>query len=676
MIKRISSTVIRHDGSDVSPLTNSILAEVKKLRTMNHGGGSVSEMEGFKAGVVATDDESVLNDYVGACLSVYAEAEGVTDGIDQSDIIAATEQVMKNSIGRVRNMRHGSFVSPKMFTGHDSLSAADMEAVGGGFSWGAVSNYGHITGPVIAATLPTSFASQVLPIAAMDQPRTAFEIDINTIHHANGSVCRLEDLGYYDDELGSFGESKKESLTLVAMLNDAYVATATIGGKATTYVKGNVPADFVLATGTAKNVIPAPVLDPGTMTIDKLVYKDLDGATKIAKVLIKLKTDYTDSRTLEYEGYFDLKLEGGTAAHTVEVYMALKIRDLDSGTGLITLTVMGDDTYDVSGTPTKIELLGLIPEFAFRNNADKDKMTTMNHHQLHANIVMRSAPLVQIPTEPQIDEDSRKLGYDRVARQIEIAKHGFGQALERRGIAFLSETVAGGIGRGLFSDAKGEGGTKDFVYTDTINLTTPAGTVVGEAMGDWATGYFGREIELMMVRAREASRADDVTWYFVTDFATATMLPTAKTEVTAGPALANQSADVRKKGIKLFSVGKGSTKFYVVATDFLSINVNLKELGRKNTLRGEGADYDSLENGVLYGVAVPNKRGAAKDSERTLEYVTYSINMVEGVLSAADGMNPAINLYCRDLFVNFRPLVAKILIKGITPAQRYRATVE
>jgi hypothetical protein len=47
--------------------------------------------------------------------------------------------------------------------------------------------------------------------------------------------------------------------------------------------------------------------------------------------------------------------------------------------------------------------------------------------------------------------------------------------------------------------------------------------------------------------------------------------------------------------------------------------------------------------------------------------------MVEGVVNPMDGMNQAINIYNRDMFVNFRPIVSRILVKGIDAKTRYNA---
>ncbi len=666
-ISRVNETIIR-EKSNASSLVTDILTNVENLNRQAFR-TSVVEKEGFINTLVSSDDDDNKNDYVEACMTVYADIEG-EGGINEDSRIA-TEHIIGNSVKNLRNLRHRNSASIFDVSGHNP-GAAELEGVGeGGLSWGLISNYGHLTGPVIAATLPTSFASQVFPITAMDQPRTTFQIDIRTVKHANGTVCRLEDFAYYMDDLGAFGESAKVKFGVISDLNDDYVIDGAdeVAGKV--FIKSGKKVNFVMAAVDGnQSSTPYTELDIATFKIAELVFTDLDGTMKSAPVVIRQNTDFTDSRSFTFEGITSIELSNKVS---VKVFISVKILDIDTSEGIITTEIIDEDTFDINGLKTAV-CNGIIPTFAFRNNVARDKMSTMSHYQNREQLMIRSAPLVNIPLEPQHDEDSKNMGFDRVARQIETAKQSFGQSLERRGVRFMAETIAAGIGSGIFSEAKGEGGHKDFITNETINLATPD-NILGENISEWAKNYFGKAILQIMSRARATTRERDVTWYFVTDFTTMDMLPGDRTNVTLGAALGGKKYDINKGGIQMYKQGDGNNAFFIVGCDLLSINENNKNKGLFNTLRGSTASddaYDNMNNGVMFGVAIPNGRGETADSSKTLEYITYSVNMVEGVVSS-DGINPAINIYNRDMFVNFRPIVAKILVKGIGAKDRYRA---
>ena len=125
--------------------------------------------------------------------------------------------------------------------------------------------------------------------------------------------------------------------------------------------------------------------------------------------------------------------------------------------------------------------------------------------------------------------------------------------------------------------------------------------------------------------------------------------------------------------VKLYKGYDGIHDFYMVDSDFLGLNYNEFQNGNPNPLRAtDFADPENqMENGVIYGFAVPNKMGKAGDVDKTLEYLTYSVNMIEGVVSQVDKMNQGVNIYNRDLFVLYRPICCKIVVTNINSSSRW-----
>jgi hypothetical protein len=670
-VKR-TQTVSVGGTETASAIVSSILHSVEDF-ARGVRAGNLQKPRAFADAVLGGNDVSDLEGYADACIAPYEDMEGMAA---EHGAVDAARGVIVNTLKRMSGLRDRGGASPAVMADYLGVEPGemDLESAGYGFGWGSVSNMSHVTGPVIAATLPTSFASQIYPVVNMDQPRTTFEITINTVHHANGMVIRAEDLGYYDGNLGAFGENEEVAITKVSSLNGEEVveveAAAAAAGAKFTYIKANQKFNLVTAAGQALNTIPRMTVDPATLMVGGIVYKDTDDKITMKPVNIRSSVDFSDSRAVNHTGNVEIKLKNG---ETITVMVTLNVSDIDLGDAVCALVPLGTSLSWDSGAKT-CELLGVVPKYTFRNNNNKDTMTRMKRYETKEELRIRSAPLVNIPYDPQVDEDSKAMGYDPVASMIDQAKKHFSQALERRSIEFIQKVVAAGPGSGIFSEGKGVGGSKDFVYTDVIDLTPPANSLAtGDSLPQWARNYFNDSMKMVHARAQETTRARDVTWFYVTDIVTTAMLPGDRAEVVSGPRLKGEKVSVEKQGIKLWKSASGQDAYYLVGSDFLSNNVNLHAQDIKNTLRGDkdAAEFHDMNNGVLFGVAVPNSK--VGDAEKTMEYITYAVNMVEGVVNPMDGMNQAINIYNRDMFVNFRPIVSRILVKGIDAKTRYNA---
>jgi len=653
-INRVRSVRDNNNDNNVSPIVTRILENSKSFG-VSTGHNQINTQNGFGNRFLEGAADADLEDYIDSLLGAYEELEGVDI---REDIMAAAKQTMKTTLVGYHKMKSGSKLTPSSLLGND----VDMEDfAGGAVGWGNVSNYGHVTGPVIAATLPISYASQTLPTSAMKTPRTTFEIDIDTVHYADGTVMRAEDLGYYNEKLGAFGKSPQATLSIVTDVNNSY--TADLGGGTLGLKVGVAGVNLVAATGSVRDANGVRKLyDHATLRIVG-VGIDTNAGDAPEVIACDIKPLVADNDTRQ------------------QIFMGKVVKDSDVFN--ITVNVIDIDSGDVvimsSTNSTTHKVTGIVPYFTLRNNQTAELSTRQRYHREREQLLIESAPLIHIPFEPQASEDINALaGIDDVGTQIEKARVLINQALETRTIRFVADVITKGIGSGLLSKAKGEAGVKDFVFVGEVNLKPSANLQNTESIAEYAEMKFASYIREVIVKSQMTTRDRDVTWYFITDPLTNASIPKNGSKVISGSTLGKASVNVAKDAIKMYKGNDGQHDFFLVESDFLGVNVNMYADGSAangipNSLRSNSMEdaENKIENGVIYGFAVPNKMGAAGDPDKTLEYITYSINMVEGVVSQVDGMNQGVNIYNRDLFTNFRPLVAKIIVKNIDTASRY-----